>query len=315
MIANDFISIRHSACFKHPSILHFLDSNNLSGKLKVSELFFEVPKDYSNPERGTIQLFARSVIKQEKPAAFLSEIERRKEHQKPWFVYLQGGPGFPCAPPQHQWITNAVLDKGYQMLYLDQRGTGLSNPISAGTLALQGDVYRQADYLKLFRADNIVRDCEAIRRTLTEDYPSELQKWSVMGQSFGGFCVTTYLSKYPGGLREAFTTGGLPPIGQSAEQVYKATYRKVIERNKAYYSKYPEDIDAVHGLAFHIKSKGGLNLPSGGVLTVRSFLTLGRKFGFRKHPREFQMSYCNQDYFMTDELLVWFIHKENISVH
>jgi hypothetical protein len=51
------------------------------------------------------------------------------------------------------------------------------------------------------------------------------------------------------------------------------------ERNKAYYKKYPEDIDAVHGLAFHIKSKGGLQLPSGGVLTVRGFLTLGRNFG------------------------------------
>jgi hypothetical protein len=77
------------------------------------------------------------------------------------------------------------------MLYLDQRGTGLSTPISAATLALQGDIHRQADYLKLFRADSIVKDCEAIRKTLTEDYPSELKKWSILGQSFGGFCVLT----------------------------------------------------------------------------------------------------------------------------
>jgi hypothetical protein len=34
------------------------------------------------------------------------------------------------------------------------------------------------------------------------------------------------------------------------------------------------------GLAFHIKSKGGLPLPSGGILTVRGLLTLGRHFGF-----------------------------------
>ena len=63
------------------------------------------------------------------------------------------------------------------MLYLDQRGTGLSSPISAATLALRGDVHQQADYLKLFRADNIVRDCEAVRKNLTEDYPTELKKW------------------------------------------------------------------------------------------------------------------------------------------
>lgn len=31
-----------------------------------------------------------------------------------------------------------------------------------------------------------------------------------------------------------------------------------------YYKKYPEDIDAVHGLAFHIKSKGGLQVGTGG---------------------------------------------------
>lgn len=74
-------------------------------------------------------------------------------------------------------MTNTVLDKGYQMLYLDQRGTGLSNPITALTLAEQGDVHRQAEYLKLFRADSIVKDCEAIRKTLTKDYPTELKKW------------------------------------------------------------------------------------------------------------------------------------------
>jgi hypothetical protein len=47
-----------------------------------------------------------------------------------------------------------------------------------------------------------------------------------------------------------------------------------------YYKKYPEDIDVVHGLTYHIKTKGGLSLPSGGLLTVRGFLTLGRMFGF-----------------------------------
>lgn len=258
----------------HKRILTFV-----IGKLKVSELLFEVPKDYANPSHGTLQLFARSVTRHEKPAAPLTDDEARKKAQKPWFVYLQGGPGCSCAAPQDSYITNTVLDKGYQMLYLDQRGTGLSTPISTGTLALQGDAYRQADYLKLFRADSIVRDCEAIRKTLTDDYPVELKKWSVFGQSFGGFCVLTYLSKYPNGLREAFTTGGLAPIGRNADQVYKATFQKVIERNKEYYSKYPEDVDLVHGLVFHIKSKAGLPLPSGGILTVRGLLTLGRVFG------------------------------------
>lgn len=34
-----------------------------------------------------------------------------------------------------------------------------------------------------------VRDCEAIRKTLVRN-----DKWTVVGQSYGGFCATTYLS-------------------------------------------------------------------------------------------------------------------------
>lgn len=154
-----------------------IEAKYVPGKLKVSELFFEVPRDYANLDHGTLQLFGRSVTRYDEPAAVASEEESKKKSQKPWFVYLQGGPGFGCSPPQNSYITNTVLDKGYQMLYLDQRGTGLSTPISAQSLALEGDVHRQADYLKLFRADNIVRDCEAVRKTLTADYPTGLKKW------------------------------------------------------------------------------------------------------------------------------------------
>jgi dienelactone hydrolase len=53
---------------------------------------------------------------------------------------------------------------------------------------------KQAEYLKHFRADNIVRDSEAVRQSLTADDPEENKKWSVLGQSFGGFCSVTYLS-------------------------------------------------------------------------------------------------------------------------
>ena len=39
--------------------------------------------------------------------------------------------------------------------------------------------------LKLYRADSIVKDCEALRQALTADYPDERKKWSIMGQGFG----------------------------------------------------------------------------------------------------------------------------------
>lgn len=37
-------------------------------------------------------------------------------------------------------------------------------------------------------------------------------------------------------------SGGLAPVGKTPDEVYQATFRKVIERNKAYYSvsaRYP----------------------------------------------------------------------------
>lgn len=160
-----------------------------TGKLRVAELFFDVPVNYSKPNDGSIRLFARSVRRQ----TSFPDTEST-EKPLPWFVYLQGGPGYGCRPPQEVGFLPFVLDKGYQVLFLDQRGTGLSSTITAQTLARQGDAVRQAEYLKHFRADNIVRDCEAVRKYLTTDYPEEYQKWSVLGQSFGGFCATTYLS-------------------------------------------------------------------------------------------------------------------------
>ncbi len=247
----------------------------------MAELFFEVPRDYTNPTLGSLTLFARSVTKHEHPIVTQCDDEARKRAQKPWMLYLQGGPGFGCASPEHHGLAKHALDQGYQMLYLDQRGTGLSSTITADTLAAVGDAHAQADYLKHFRADSIVEDCEAIRKFLTQEYPSELKKWSLWGQSFGGFCAVTYLSKHSAGLREVFTTGGIPPIGKTAREVYQATFAQVERRNHHYYKKYPEDIAHVHDLALHIKGHRGIALPGGGTLTVRRFLMIGLLFGSR----------------------------------
>jgi hypothetical protein len=63
------------------------------GKLEVTELLFDVPIDYSNPTAGIIQLFARSATRHEIPVVPGTDEERLRKSQKPWFVYLQGGPG------------------------------------------------------------------------------------------------------------------------------------------------------------------------------------------------------------------------------
>lgn len=260
-------------------------SHLVPGQLLVTEHFFQVPLDYANPSSGSITLFGRSATKHETPVFPPDE----PPSPKPWMVFLEGGPGFGNLEPQSHPLTRTALSRGYQVLYLDHRGVGLSTPVSTAMLARLpgGDgpdaVEVQANYLKLMRQDNTVRDCESVRKLLTDGLPEQKTRWSICGQSYGGFVSISYLSLHPEGLREVFLTGGLAPVGKTPDQVYEATFRKVIERNALYYNKFPEDAEALRQIATYIEKEGGsqgVPLPGGGFLTVPRLLTIGLVLGF-----------------------------------
>src|SRR5262245_44120821 len=207
----------------------------------------------------------------ERITVFAREIAAEDGRDRPFLVFLQGGPGSqaprPTTPSSPSWLPRALKD--YRVLMLDQRGTGRSTPV--GTLpGLSPE--QQADYLKLHRADAIVRDAEWIRQELG------VERWSVLGQSFGGFCSCTYLSFAPEGLREAYFTGGLPPIARPTDDIYRATYERVRERNRRFYARYPDDLERVRGLHARLESEE-LLLPSGDRLTPRRFRQLGAMLG------------------------------------
>jgi len=202
---------------------------------------------------------------------FAREVAASDGRDRPFLVFFQGGPGSqaprPTTPRTPRWLERALED--YRVLLLDQRGTGRSAPV--GTLPGLTP-HEQYAYLLHHRADAIVRDAEAIRQELGVD------RWSVLGQSFGGFCVLTYLSLAPEGLREALVTGGLPPVGRPTEDVYRATYARVRERNRRFYERYPEDLQRVRSLHERLAA-GELRLPSGDLLTARRFRQLGMMLG------------------------------------
>lgn len=229
--------------------------------LVLTDHRFAVPLDYAEPDAATLEVFARAVTA---PNA---------SDDLPWLVFFQGGPGFASPRPAEPsgWIGRAVQD--YRVLLLDQRGTGLSTPVLPETLARIGSPEAQADYLMHFRADNIIRDAESIREALIGD-----GTWSVLGQSFGGFCVTHYLSAAPHGLREALITGGLPPIGGHPDDFYRSTYRRMLDRNTLYYERYPGDRDVVRRITARLAA-GDVTLPDGSPLTVRRFRQLGMLLG------------------------------------
>jgi len=222
---------------------------------------FELPVDYANPAAAKISVYAREVVAPGKEHADL-----------PYLVFFQGGPGSGAPRPTGNsgWIKRALKD--FRVLLLDQRGTGLSTPITAQTLRhLTPEA--QAEYLQHFRADNIVRDAEAIRKTLIGDKP-----WSILGQSFGGFCAMNYLSTAPEGLKEVLITGGIPSLTRPADDVYRATYPRVIAKNHAYYERYPDDAQRVRDIVQYLAERD-VQLPGGGRLTVQRFLQLGLSFG------------------------------------
>jgi pimeloyl-ACP methyl ester carboxylesterase len=203
---------------------------------------------------------------------FAREVADPDGLDRPFLVFFQGGPGSEAPRPTRHptvpgWLDRALED--YRVLMLDQRGTGRSTPV--GTLAgLTPE--QQADYLTHFRADSIVRDAEAVRRELG------VEEWSVLGQSFGGFCVATYLSIAPEGLREAFFTGGVPPVDHHVDDVYRLTYGRVRERCRRYFARYPEDRDRVRAVVARLEADD-VRLPSGDRLTARRFRQLGSLLG------------------------------------
>jgi pimeloyl-ACP methyl ester carboxylesterase len=262
----------------------------------LTDHVFAVPLDHGQPDGEQIEVFAREVVAAGKAEADL-----------PWLVFLQGGPGFGAQRPvgRESWLDRALND--FRVLLLDQRGTGRSSPANRNTLARLGSAKAQADYLAHFRADSIVLDAELIRRELAGDTP-----WSVLGQSFGGFCTVTYLSFAPHGIREAFITGGLPGLSVTADDVYRRTYPTVAAKNAAHYERYPDDAEQARRVARHL-SGHEVRLPDGALLSVQAFQFLGSMLGMSTGSHA--LHYLLEDPFADDELSDAFLYavQEKLS--
>ncbi len=243
---------------------------NLPG-LTLTDLTLDAPLDHADPGAGTIEVFARVVTGE-------------GGGDKPYLVFLQGGPGHEAprpslSPMNPPWLGRALED--YQVVMLDQRGTGRSTPVSSaladggrvmgGRLAgLDGPA--AAGYLSHLRADEIVNDCELVREALGA------RQWTVLGQSFGGFTTLHYLSTHPESLAGALITGGLSAVGRPVDDVYATTWQIQIAKSEEYYRRFPADRERVRQLS-GLAGQGRIVLPNGDVVSPERLRTLGHRLG------------------------------------
>lgn len=204
----------------------------------------------------------------------------------PVVVYLQGGPGFPSPRPlgASGWLGRLL--KEYRVVLLDQRGTGRSGRIDR-TSDFDGLTVQR---LSRLRQEGIVDDAEALREHLG------LDKWALYGQSFGGFCITSYLSRYPQSVSTAMMTGGLPATTAPVDDVYRHTFAALRARHEVFYRRVDFADNAIREIAHHLENSQEI-LPTGERLSARRFrqigLDLGRGTGF------LNLAYLLEDPFTT----------------
>lgn len=88
-------------------------------------------------------------------------------------VYVHGGPG--AGSGVTEALAGPMLEQQFQMIYLDQRGSGRSASAPAGAYSLP----------------RLVQDLEELRQQLHVD------KWVLLSHSFGGIIATAYARQYP----------------------------------------------------------------------------------------------------------------------
>ncbi|SMY11290.1 alpha/beta fold hydrolase [Brevibacterium jeotgali] len=263
--------------------------------LRVREVALDLPLDRSRPQRGTIEVFARVVT-------------AHGGEDRPFAVYLQGGPGVEAPRPSLEpaspsWLPRVLED--YRLILLDQRGTGRSTPLGLDTpapglqpeatgsaaelragstpagIAAAGsshatlrtaDPAAAAEYLTHFRADAIVED--------SLDVLAHLGGGTVtpIGQSFGGFTTLHWMSTRPETLSGAIITGGLPAVGRTPDEVYSTTWEIMRRKSLAFYRRFPGDRERMEQLA-DLADDGAIRLPNGDAVSPARLRSVGHRLG------------------------------------
>lgn len=134
-------------------------------------------------------------------------------------LYLHGGPGESCYDFSfHQ--AERLKDSLY-VIMIDQRGVCRSEVITEE---------------EPFGLNDLVEDCEAIRKLL------QIEKWSVIGHTFGGYLALLYASIYPNSIEKIIFEG--PTFD------FALTSKALLQKTAQLLKKYGKEKEAKECLDF-----------------------------------------------------------------
>jgi proline iminopeptidase len=117
----------------------------------------------------------------------------RGDPGSPALLFLHGGPGQGCY--DFMAVQGGLLSRSLALIGLDQRGVDRSAPLPGGA--------------RLGIAD-VVADCEEVRQALGID------RWAVLGQSYGGAFALRYAAAHPGVVTAAIFENPVWDVAASA---------------------------------------------------------------------------------------------------
>lgn len=99
-------------------------------------------------------------------------------------LYLHGGPGESCY--NFSFHQAERLKHSLYVIMIDQRGVCRSEEITED---------------EAFGLNDLIEDCEELRKSL------QIEKWSIIGHSFGGYVALLYASIYPSSIEKIIFEG------------------------------------------------------------------------------------------------------------
>ena len=225
----------------------------------LTEREHTVPLDHASPDGPTITVFTREVA--------------APDGERPAVPPLPPGrPGLrgDAADEPAVRLDEAGASPDYRVLLLDQRGTGRSTPVGR---SIPGDTpEEQADV-----PDPLPRRLDRPRRGADPRASSGVERWSVLGQSFGGFSLDDLpLDRAARACaRRSSPAACRRSAGRSTTSTPRPTRRLHRAASARYFERYPDDRAPSARDPPPPRATRTSACPSGDRLTARRFRQLG----------------------------------------